>query len=329
MLHLNQTAAEYAFCLTKGLSALEAGKHISKRYRIPNVQAEADFLEFKARLEALIKTPDLDPETFLDFDQQALFSSEISAPFRLDCALTYCQTDGDGKNVAPVECVDRELTLAEWKTVLDKAWAAGIPHVVFTGGEPTIRPDLLDLIAYAQSIGQVSGLLTDGSRLTDSAYLHKLLMTGLDHLMILLDPENDETWDAVRSVLPEDISTTIHLTITEQNKSEIIPLLDYLARLGVHNLSLSIVNATLKDELLKTRQAAAERGLQLVWDLPVPYSQMHPVAIEKEGFEEMPQGAGKAWLYVEPDGDVLPGQGINTVLGNILTDPWEKIWKST
>jgi len=32
-------------------------------------------------------------------------------------------------------------------------------------------------------------------------------------------------------------------------------------------------------------------------------------------------------LYVEPDGDVLPAQGVNRVLGNILTDPWKKIWK--
>ena len=38
-------------------------------------------------------------------------------------------------------------------------------------------------------------------------------------------------------------------------------------------------------------------------------------------------GAGKAWLYVEPDGDVLRGQGYyQEVLGNMLTDSWEKIW---
>ncbi|MBE9474690.1 MAG: hypothetical protein IMY85_07340, partial [Chloroflexi bacterium] len=37
-------------------------------------------------------------------------------------------------------------------------------------------------------------------------------------------------------------------------------------------------------------------------------------------------GAGHAWLYVEPDGDVLPDQDINQVLGNLLNDPWETIW---
>jgi len=37
--------------------------------------------------------------------------------------------------------------------------------------------------------------------------------------------------------------------------------------------------------------------------------------------------AGRAWLYIEPDGDVLPAQEINQVLGNFLTDSWQKIWK--
>jgi len=38
------------------------------------------------------------------------------------------------------------------------------------------------------------------------------------------------------------------------------------------------------------------------------------------------EGAGTSWLYVEPDGDVLAGQGKEAVLGNFLTDPWSRIW---
>ncbi len=51
--------------------------------------------------------------------------------------------------------------------------------------------------------------------------------------------------------------------------------------------------------------------LELVWDLPVPYSSNNPVSLEleKEGNQAFVEGAGKAWLYVEPDGDVLPAQG--------------------
>ncbi len=66
--------------------------------------------------------------------------------------------------------------------------------------------------------------------------------------------------------------------------------------------------------------------MKLVWDLPVPYSSLHPVALELAGSETPPVGAGNAWLYVEPDGDVLLAQGLPDVLGNLLTEPWETIW---
>lgn len=72
---------------------------------------------------------------------------------------------------------------------------------------------------------------------------------------------------------------------------------------------------------------AAGLGLALKFDLPVPYSSDHPVAMETEE-DEAPDGAGKAWLYVEPDGDVLPAQGMaDRVLGNLLRDPWDQIYK--
>ena len=66
--------------------------------------------------------------------------------------------------------------------------------------------------------------------------------------------------------------------------------------------------------------------MNLIWDLPVPYSTLNPVSLETQ-MDAQPEGAGRAWLYVEPDGDVLPTQGYNKVLGNMLRDPWEKIWQ--
>ncbi len=66
--------------------------------------------------------------------------------------------------------------------------------------------------------------------------------------------------------------------------------------------------------------------------MPVPYSSNNPVSLELEHdeFQEAPEGAGKAWLYVEPDGDVLPAQGLyDQVLGNMLTDEWQEIWSAT
>jgi MoaA/NifB/PqqE/SkfB family radical SAM enzyme len=215
-----------------------------------------------------------------------------------------------------------------WETILQKAWDAGVPHVVFTGGEPTLRADLVDLIAYTQKIGQVVGIITDGLRLSETEYLQKLLQSGLDHLMILLDPQVEQSWKALRDVLAAGIFTTVHVTITEKNAPEIQALLDRLAGMGVNSISLSADNPGLGDALTAARHAATNRKMSLAWDLPVPYSELHPAAPELAEHEQPAKGAGSAWLYVEPNGDVLPGQGVQTVLGNLLMDPWEKIWKS-
>ena len=59
--------------------------------------------------------------------------------------------------------------------------------------------------------------------------------------------------------------------------------------------------------------------MELVWDIPVPFSAHNPVAVEVESQEiEHPTGSGRAWIYIEPDGDVTPTQGDEQVLGNLL-----------
>jgi MoaA/NifB/PqqE/SkfB family radical SAM enzyme len=98
--------------------------------------------------------------------------------------------------------------------------------------------------------------------------------------------------------------------------------------MGVKAISLSETTTGLTEDMHTAREKVAELDMALVWDLPVPYSTLNPVALEVES-PTMPEGAGRAWLYVEPDGDVLPAQGINQVLGNLLTEPWEAIWKAS
>jgi organic radical activating enzyme len=324
VLHLNQTAAEYAFYLVKNVPAEQAARNMASRYRISRAQALKDYQDFAERIETLVTTPDLDPVTFLDFDRQAPYSGDISAPYRLDCALTYRLPEAEDPESAPIQRVSRELSTDEWKKVLDKAWQAGIPHVVFTGGEPTLRDDLVELISHTEASGQVSGLLTDGLRFSDADYLNSLLQTGLDHIMIVLQLDLPTAWAALENALKADIFTAVHLTLTPQTK-EINSTLERLAEMHVPAVSLSASSPDLSADLQAAREYAAHLDMALIWDLPVPYSPVNPVALEVEG--DLPQGAGRAWLYVEPDGDVLPAQGVNEVLGNFLNDPWEKIWK--
>ncbi|MFH1632566.1 MAG: radical SAM protein [Chloroflexota bacterium] len=325
VLHLNQTAAEYAYHLVQDTPDDQIASEFAQRYRVSAKQALQDFRDLKERLITLIDIPDLDPVTYLGFERQAPYSGEIAAPYRLDCALTYRLPEDADPEAAPTRRVDRELTTGEWQTILDKAWDAGIPHISFTGGEPTLRDDLPELIAHADALGQVTGLLTDGLRLADADYLNTLLQTGLDHLMLVLQPENEQAWQALRTVLLEDLHTTVHLTVTPENAARIPELLERLADMGANALSLSGTTTEVSETVQTAGELAAELGLSLVWDLPVPYSTRNPIALETEE-DAPPDGAGRAWLYVEPDGDVLPAQGVNQVLGNLLRDEWEKVW---
>lgn len=326
VLHLNATAAEFAFHMMKGSSPDETSSQVAKRYRISKAEALKDYMDFRDRVQTLIHTPDLDPTTFLDFERVAPHSKDLTAPLRLDCALTYRLPTGADASLAPTKRVDRELTTAEWQSIMDKAWGVGVPHITFTGGEPTLREDLPALIAHAEKAGQVTGLLSDGLKLADKEYLHTLLQTGLDHLLFILDPENKASWKALETVMPEDLYTTVHLTVTPKNVQNAGEILEKLAKLNVKSLSLGASEASLHDALHGLHDKAGGLGLTLRWDLPVPYSAENPVAHETIE-DEVPSGAGKAWLYVEPDGDVLPAQGeAGKILGNFLRDPWEKIY---
>ena len=326
VLQLNPTAAEYAYHLVQGSSPEQAAAEIASRYRVSKGMALEDYQDFVDRVQTLIRTPDLDPGSFLDFERAAPHSADLTAPLRLDCALTYRLHPETAPEYAPVKRVTRELTTEEWKTILDRAWEFGIPQVTFTGGEATLREDLPDLIAEAESNGQVCGLLTDGLKLRDQEYLSRLLQTGLDHILFLLQPENPESWQALETVLSEDIFVTVHMTLSKENITNAGETLKRLETLGVRNLSLTTSDESLQKDYDALRDTAAHARLMLRFDLPVPYSAYNPVALETHE-DDIPKGAGKVWLYVEPDGDVVPSQRMaGKVLGNLLTDSWSAIY---
>ncbi len=328
ILHLNRTAAEFAYHWIHGHAEDEVVRQMQKRYRVPADRLRRDYRDFLERIQTLLESPDLDPTTDLGFERLTPHSADLRAPLRLDCALTYRLPEGGSADRAPQARVVRELSTDEWRTLLSTAWAFGIPHVVFTGGEPTLREDLIDLIAHAEALGMVSGLCSDGLRLNEPAYLQALLQSGLDHLLFLLRPEEERSWQALQKVTAEDLFTTAHLTLTPERLPSLEESLERLRKIGVNALSLSAITPELRPALERARQRAAELGLSLKFDLPVPYSDFNPVHLELA--EEIPPGAGKVWLYVEPDGDVLPAQGMaDRVLGNALRDGWAKIYGRT
>ena len=89
ILHLNPTAAEYAYHLVQGTPPEQAASQIADRYRVTQEQAAQDFQDFVEQVETLYLDPDRAPVSSEDLERRAPFSGQISAPYRLDCALTY------------------------------------------------------------------------------------------------------------------------------------------------------------------------------------------------------------------------------------------------
>jgi len=131
----------------------------------------------------------------------------------------------------------------------------------------------------------------------------------------------------LKNALASDVFTAVHLTLTPKMIGMVNKTLKEMVEIGVPAVSLSTSDTTEKmaKELSEARDHAANLDLDLIWDLPTPYSSTNPIALE---LDVPPVGAGRAWLYVEPDGDVLPAQGTNQVLGNFLRDPWSDIWSA-
>ena len=130
----------------------------------------------------------------------------------------------------------------------------------------------------------------------------------------------------METILAADIFVTVHITLTQKNIKTAEEALKRLETLGVRNLSLTSSDASLQKEYDTLRDTAAHARLALRFDLPVPYSAYNPVTLETHE-DEVPRGAGRVWLYVEPDGDVIPSQRMaDRVLGNLLTDSWSAIY---
>jgi MoaA/NifB/PqqE/SkfB family radical SAM enzyme len=92
-----------------------------------------------------------------------------------------------------------ELKLSDFKIGLDKIYQSGCRFVNFSGGEPTLRDDLEDIISHASSRGFWTSIVTNGSML-DRSRIYQLKKAGLDNLFISLDFVNGQKHDEFRGI---------------------------------------------------------------------------------------------------------------------------------
>ena len=91
----------------------------------------------------------------------------------------------------------RELDTAAMKQILRDFARLGTPGIGFTGGEPLLRKDIFELLAYAKALGMITHLNTNGYFLDDKA-VDNILKAGVDSLNISLDGARSATHDAIR-----------------------------------------------------------------------------------------------------------------------------------
>ena len=285
----------------------------------------------------------------------------MSAPHRMDLMVSAMTKDGKWHcNQKCVHCYaagqtlsdEAELTTEEWKTILDKCRAAGIPQVTFTGGEPTMREDLFELVAYARWF--ISRLNTNGIKLTRE-YCRELRKAELDSVQITFyscDPEIhnrlvgagqfENTAKGIENALAEGLSVSINTPLCTLNK-DYVKTLSYLHEKGVIYVTCSGMITT-GNALGETSESMQLTGGELEKILRQAVTYCHengmeiaftsPGWIPQEVFEELnipsPScGACLSNMAVTPGGNVVPCQSwlSDAPLGNMLADDWQTIWE--
>ena len=289
------------------------------------------------------------------------YEEYMNAPHRMDVMVSAMTKNGKWHcNQKCVHCYaagqtlsdEEELSTEEWKKILDKCREAGIPQVTFTGGEPTMREDLMELIKYARWF--ISRLNTNGIKLTED-YCRKLHEAELDSVQVTFyssDPEVhnklvgadqfENTASGIENALKEGLSVSINTPLCTLNR-DYVKTLEYLHGRGVIYVTCSGMimtgNATTEDsesiqlsgeELEKIlREAVAycnENGMEIAFT--------SPGWIDQKVFDELnipsPScGACLSNMAITPGGNVVPCQSwlSDRPIGNMLRDDWVNIWE--
>jgi radical SAM protein with 4Fe4S-binding SPASM domain len=144
-----------------------------------------------------------------------------------------------------------DLTHAEGLRLLDDLASAGTRVVIFSGGEPLLRPDLFELIAHAKARGLTPQLSTNGVFIDDAVAL-RLREAGVGYVGISIDGMgsfNDgyrgmlggfaRASAGIAAVKRAGIRSGLRITLSRKNRDQLFPLIDHATALGVDRFYVS------------------------------------------------------------------------------------------
>jgi len=286
----------------------------------------------------------------------------MRAPHRMDLLVSAMTKDGHWNcNQKCIHCYaagqryaeETELSTDQWKRILDRLRDFGIPQVTFTGGEPTMREDLFELLHYARWF--ITRVNTNGIRLTGE-YCRALREAELDSVQITLYSTDgsihnhlvgvaqfDQTYAGIRNALDAGLCVSINTPLCSLNK-DYLSTLKKLHELGVHYVTCSGLittgNAALEESehlQLGTEELKEilKEAVSYCYQNEMEIAFTSPGWIDSEFCDELgittaSCGACLSNMAVTPAGNVVPCQSwlSDEPLGSMLTDDWDTIWMS-
>lgn len=291
------------------------------------------------------------------------YSNNMISPHRMDLTVS-AMNDGDGKWKCNQKCIfcyasgqylgkTKELSTQEWKNAIDKLKKAGIPMITFTGGEPTLREDICELIDYSKWF--VTRLNTNGVLLSGDL-CEGLVKASLDSVQITLYSSDEkihntlvgsehfnDTVMGISNAVNAGLDVSINTPLCKKN-SDYLSTLKFIKGLGVRFVTISglictgtaeinhseydLTSSELYEIVKSAKEYCNENGMEIDFTSPGLIS-----AEQLEGLNmNVPMcGACLSNMAIAPDGTVIPCQswlGEGSGLGNILTDDFKSIWKN-
>ncbi len=290
------------------------------------------------------------------------YAPKMRAPHRMDL-LVSAMTAGGRWNcnqkcvhcyaAGQAEAEEPELSTEQWKKILDRCRSVGIPQVTFTGGEPTMRDDLPELIDYGRWF--ITRLNTNGIRLTPE-YCRKLRASALDSCQITFYSADEqvhnrlvggEHWKhtvaGIENALAAGISLSVNTPLCTLNR-DYVSTLSFLKEKGVRYVTCSGIITTgnaakapseaLQLSLAELREVL-RAGVEFCYANEMEISFTSPGWVDDDFCRELgittPNcGACLSNMAVTPGGNVVPCQSwlSGKPLGNMLEDDWKTIWEN-
>ncbi len=155
-----------------------------------------------------------------------------------------CNLNCDFCSVSANEYDHEDMPLARILEVIDEAVGYGLKELHISGGEPTLRPDLEEMIAFAKTRNLHTRIITNGFKLPRER-MERLKACGLDDLMISIDGfeathnrfrGNRFSFDRARRVVEDSVDlgfcTRVSTVVYRDNREDVIPLMRWSDEMG-------------------------------------------------------------------------------------------------